>query len=51
MQQQIQDALSLVRSALRAGRGDVELVDISADGIVKVKPELPAVDYGLDNGF
>ena len=36
MKQQIEDALNLVRPALQADGGDVKLVDVSADGIVKV---------------
>ena len=34
---QIEDALNLVRPALLADGGDVELVDVSEDGIVSVR--------------
>lgn len=37
MKEQVQAALELVRPALQADGGDVELVDVSADGIVSVK--------------
>ncbi len=37
MKEQVQKALDLVRPGLQADGGDVELVDVSADGLVKVK--------------
>ncbi|PKN68371.1 MAG: hypothetical protein CVU54_15025 [Deltaproteobacteria bacterium HGW-Deltaproteobacteria-12] len=37
MKEQVQKAIDTVRPALQADGGDVELVDVSADGIVKVK--------------
>ncbi len=32
----VQEALDLIRPALQADGGDVELVDVDADGVVKV---------------
>lgn len=37
MKEQVQEVLNLVRPALQADGGDVELVDVSEDGIVSVK--------------
>ncbi len=37
MKEQVQKALDLVRPGLQADGGDVELIDVSADGLVKVK--------------
>lgn len=37
MREQVQAALDKVRPALQRDGGDVELVDVSADGVVKVK--------------
>ncbi|MCX5850163.1 MAG: NifU family protein [Deltaproteobacteria bacterium] len=37
MKEEVQKAIDLVRPSLQADGGDVELVDVSADGIVKVK--------------
>lgn len=37
MKQKVQEALNLVRPALQADGGDVELIDVTEDGIVKVK--------------
>ena len=37
LRQRVQDALDLVRPALQADGGDVELVDVTEDGIVKVR--------------
>ena len=37
MKQQVQEALNLVRPALQADGGDVELIDVTEDGIVKVR--------------
>ncbi|MDR2861835.1 MAG: NifU family protein [Syntrophobacterales bacterium] len=37
MKAEIQKALDLVRPSLQADGGDVELVDVSDDGIVKVR--------------
>ena len=36
LKQRVQDALDLIRPALQADGGDVELVDITDDGVVKV---------------
>jgi Fe-S cluster biogenesis protein NfuA len=37
MKEEVQKAIDLIRPSLQADGGDVELVDVSADGIVKVK--------------
>jgi len=37
MKQQVQEALNLIRPALQADGGDVELVDVTEDGVVSVK--------------
>jgi Fe-S cluster biogenesis protein NfuA len=37
MKDKVQKAIEMVRPGLQADGGDVELVDVSADGIVKVK--------------
>jgi Fe-S cluster biogenesis protein NfuA len=37
MKEQVQEVLNLVRPALQADGGDVELVDVSDDGVVSVK--------------
>lgn len=37
MRQQVEDALDLVRPALQADGGNVELVDVSQDGEVRVR--------------
>lgn len=37
MEQQVQEALDKIRPALQRDGGDVELVEVSDDGIVKVK--------------
>ena len=37
MKEQVQKALEKVRPGLQADGGDVELIDVSADGVVKVK--------------
>ena len=37
MKEKVQKAIDLIRPSLQADGGDVELVDISVDGIVKVK--------------
>ena len=37
MKEQVQKAIDLIRPSLQADGGDVELIDVSADGIVKVK--------------
>lgn len=34
--EQVQEALNLIRPALQADGGDVELVDVTDDGVVKV---------------
>ncbi len=37
MKAQVQEALNLIRPALQADGGDVELVDVSEDGVVSVR--------------
>ncbi|HKJ04886.1 MAG TPA: NifU family protein [Geopsychrobacteraceae bacterium] len=37
MKAQVEEVLNLVRPALQADGGDVELVDVSDDGVVSVK--------------
>ena len=37
MREKVQKAIDLIRPSLQADGGDVELVDVSVDGIVKVK--------------
>lgn len=37
MKEEVQKAIDLVRPSLQADGGDVELVDVSEDGVVKVK--------------
>jgi len=37
MQERVQAALDLIRPALQADGGDVELVEVCDDGVVKVK--------------
>lgn len=37
MKAQVQEVLELIRPALQADGGDVELVDVTDDGIVSVK--------------
>jgi Fe-S cluster biogenesis protein NfuA len=37
MKEQVQKAIDLVRPSLQADGGDVELIDVSPDGVVKVK--------------
>jgi Fe-S cluster biogenesis protein NfuA len=37
MREQVQQALDKIRGSLQADGGDVELVDVSDDGIVQVK--------------
>jgi Fe-S cluster biogenesis protein NfuA len=37
LEQQVQDALDKIRPALQRDGGDVELVEVTDDGIVKVK--------------
>ena len=37
MREKVQEVLNLVRPALQADGGDVELVDVGDDGIVSVK--------------
>ncbi len=37
MKEKVQEVLNKVRPALRADGGDVELVDVTDDGIVKVR--------------
>lgn len=37
MKEEVQKAIDLIRPSLQADGGDVELVEVSEDGIVKVK--------------
>lgn len=37
MKEQVQEVLNMIRPALQADGGDVELVDVTDDGIVSVK--------------
>ena len=37
MKEEVQKAINIVRPNLQVDGGDVELVDVSADGVVKVK--------------
>ncbi|MHB9004304.1 MAG: NifU family protein [Coriobacteriia bacterium] len=37
MKERVQAALDIIRPALQADGGDVELVDVSDDGVVQVK--------------
>ena len=37
MKEEVQKAIDLIRPSLQADGGDVELVDVSEDGVVKVK--------------
>lgn len=37
MKEQVQEALEKIRPALQRDGGDVELVDVTADGVVKVR--------------
>ncbi len=37
MREKVQEVLNMVRPALQADGGDVELVDVSDDGVVSVK--------------
>ncbi len=37
MKQRVQDVLEMIRPALQADGGDVELVDVSEEGVVSVK--------------
>ena len=37
MREKVEQALSEVRPALQADGGDVELIDVTPDGVVKVK--------------
>lgn len=37
MKAQVEEVLNMVRPALQADGGDVELVDVSEDGVVSVK--------------
>jgi Fe-S cluster biogenesis protein NfuA len=37
MKEEVQKAIELIRPGLQADGGDVELVDVSSDGVVKVR--------------
>jgi Fe-S cluster biogenesis protein NfuA len=37
MKERVQEALNMVRPALQADGGDVELVDVTEDGVVSVR--------------
>lgn len=56
MKEKVEKALSKIRPALQADGGDVELVDVSEDGIVKVKltgacGRCPMAQMTLKNGI
>ena len=56
MKEKVEKALSKIRPALQADGGDVELVDVSEDGIVKVKltgacSGCPMAQMPLKNGI
>ncbi|MCK4904672.1 NifU family protein [bacterium] len=56
MKEKVEKALSKIRPALQADGGDVELVDVSEDGIVKVKltgacSGCPMAQMTLKNGI
>ena len=42
MKERVEAAINKVRPALQADGGNVELVDVSADGVVKVNSPVPA---------
>lgn len=37
MREKVEEALNLIRPSLQADGGDIELVDVNVDGVVKVK--------------
>lgn len=37
MKERVEEVLNLLRPSLHADGGDVELIDVTADGVVKVK--------------
>ena len=37
MKEQVQEALDVIRPQLQADGGDIELIDVSDDGVVKVR--------------
>ena len=37
MKEKVQKAIDLIRPGLQADGGDVELIDVSSDGVVKVR--------------
>ena len=43
MREKVEEILNMVRPHLQADGGDVELIDVTDDGVVKVKlPKVPA---------
>jgi len=50
MREKVQKVLDAVRPFLQADGGDVELVDVTADGIVKVRLSCPMSTYTLKLG-
>lgn len=55
LKQRVEDALGLIRPALQADGGDVELVDVTEDGVVKVSLQgacrgCPMSQLTLSNG-
>lgn len=56
MKEKVQEALNKVRPSLQADGGDVQLVDVTSDGIVKVKLQgacagCPMSQMTLKNGI
>ena len=37
MRQRVQDVIDLIRPAVQADGGDIELVDVAADGVVQIR--------------
>ncbi|HTW95186.1 MAG TPA: NifU family protein [Tepidisphaeraceae bacterium] len=37
MRQKVQDVINLIRPAVQADGGDIELVDVSSDGVVQIR--------------
>ncbi len=56
MKEQVQAAIDKIRPMLKADGGDVELIDVSADGVVKVRLQgacsgCPMSQMTLKNGI
>ena len=55
LKERVQEALNMIRPALQADGGDVELVDVTEDGVVKVQLQgacrgCPMSQLTLQNG-